>query len=48
MIDTILALFVIAFAIVWGILISAFIALGILFCWDYCVQKQKSARNRKK
>ena len=48
MIDNAIAVLVIAFAVIWGLVVSIFIAICILFCWDYCVSKQKTARNSKK
>ena len=47
MIDTIIAVFVIGFAVLWGIIVSAFICICALLYWDYRVSKQKTARNRK-
>ena len=47
MIDTVIALLVIAFAVFWGCILSIFFGVVILIYWDYCVSKQKATRNRK-
>lgn len=48
LVDNIIALLVIVFAIIWGLILSVFFGVFLLISWDYCVSKQKTIRNRKK